>query len=414
MATTSSVQLVLGTFGLEDTATYMSPDFTFWTGTRPHHTHFVVDYAVVEPPGGAQWGMEVPFKVEKHFDLWRAAWLVVDLPALNGGAGGARYCDDVGRAMWDSVRLTTANLTINTLYPEMDHALEELHVDPANQTGQLTGRCDTVAELIDRARAPQRLYVKLNFYFTYEDQDAFPLINVVGSDIYVRVKLKTAANCIVSSTGSAYVPTLADQTLTRMQLLMEVIHLTDAERKIFIDENFAYFYVNNDIQQPTQIAAGSTTFQLKMDFNHPIKDVLLMLRKASRGAVTSNVAPAHNYFDWSGDEATAPFQGEAFSTLQMKLNGGEFWRPMDPHFFRKVLALSRYGRIPRKHVYPFPLSLYPGQVTATGSMNLSKIDGRVFNFTFGTATTEVMDVLCFTRHWNEIKFIESGIQVMYA
>jgi hypothetical protein len=412
MATTSSVAFHLGLVGVEDEATHLAPQMTFWAGERYRHMHFVIDYNLMEYVSPT-WGTELKFKVDKHFDLWRKAWLVVDLPQLNAGAGGARWCDDVGRAMWNTIKLTSAQITINTLYPELDHALEELEVDPQNQAGQLTGKCDTVAELIDRARAAQRLYIPINFYCFKEDQDAFPLVNIMGSDIIVNVALKTAAQCIVSTTASEYTPSLADQTLTAVSLLMEVVWLPATERASFIDGKFSYYYQNYDYMVQ-QLPSGSTSASVKMEFNHPIKDLIVMFRKASKGAVPSNVHPSHNYFDFSGDEATAPFQGEAFATMQLKLNSNAYWRPFDAHFFRKVLCLTRYGRIPRKHIYPYPFGLYPGQTQPTGSCNFSKIDSRLLNFTFGTALTAATDVLIFTRHWNRIDFVKNGIQVAFS
>jgi hypothetical protein len=412
MATTSAVSFHLGLVGAEDEATVLAPQLSFWEGEHFRHSHFTIDYNVMQYVNPT-WGTELSFKVDKHFDLWRQAWLVVDLPALNSGSGGARWCDDVGYAMWNTIKLTSANVTINTLYPELEHALEELQMDPQNQAAQLRGKCDTVAELIDRAKAAQRLYIRLNLYFGRRDADALPLVNIMGSDLVLKVALKTAAQCIVSTSGSEYSVTTADSTLTAVSLLMEVIMLTQDERDKFIDGSFSYYYENYDYMT-TQIATASTTARIAMEFNHPVKDIIVLLRKATKGAVSSNIHPSHNYFDFSGDETTAPFQGEAFSTLKLKLNSNDYWQAFDPHFFRKVLALSRYGRIPRKHIYPFPFALFPGHDQATGALNLSKVNDRILLLTFGTALSGASDALIFTRHWNRIDFVKNGIQVAYS
>ena len=64
---------------------------------------------------------------------------------------------------------------------------------------------------------------------------ALPLVNVMGTDLILRVGLKTAAQCIVSTGAGEYTVTTADSTLTAVSLLMEVVNVTQDERAKFIN-----------------------------------------------------------------------------------------------------------------------------------------------------------------------------------
>jgi hypothetical protein len=417
MATSSAVSLALGLSGLEDSSLTINPEVSFWRTEKPRHTHFVIDYQTVEHPSPA-YNKELSFDIPKNFDLIRRMTMVMQVPKLalaNGSQANARYIDDCGRGMFEYVRLMSGTSTINTLYPELEHALEELQVDPANQWGQLTGKCDTVAELVDRAKADQWFWYPLNFYMTACDGDALPYVNMIGSGLTVKAKVRPFSQVWVTVDGTASNPPIeSSSAITKMYLLNEVVLLNDEERALFARADLMlYSYQNYDLNTFTTSTAGVNTFELQ--FNHPIKDIIVMIRKVSKGPgqATGTSLSDNAYFDFSGEVTTAPWNSEAFLTMKMKLNGNDFWAAQDPWFFRKYLALTRYGRIPRKHIYPVPASLYPASEKPSGHWNFSKVDKRHLVIQF-PASISATDVLVFSRHWNQLKFERNTLQVLYA
>lgn len=422
MATSSAVSLALGVSGLEDVPLTFEPEVSFWKVDKPRHTHFIIDYQTVEHASPA-YNKELTFELPKNCDLIRRISMVIELPALltsGSAAAGSRYTDDVGRAMFEYIKLMTGTSVINTLYPELMHALEELQVDPANQWGQLTGRCDTVAELVDRAKSKQVLIVPLDFYMNGTDGDALPYINMIASGLTIKAKVRPFADCVVTSVqGVASDAAEAQSLITKMYLLLETVLLNDTERQLFAKaDKMIYSYINYDVNTTTlALNASPSTVTMELDFNHPVKDLIVLFRRSAKGAgqTAQNTDADRAYFDFKGDVlvANAPFQGEAFLTMKLRLNGNDYWTAQDPHFYRKYLALTRYGRIPRKHIYPVPIALYPGSDKATGHANFSKFDKRHLVFTL-PALIAAFDVMVFNRHWNVLKFEKHIVQVMYA
>jgi hypothetical protein len=419
MATSSATALHLGLAGMEDKNTILNPEITFWRSEKPRHTHFVVDYQVIQMVSPS-WGTTLTFTLDKNFDLLRRSVLVTQLSALKGGDGTARYTDDIGRAMWNTIKLVSSNTTINTLYPELEHSLEELQKDPVNQWSQLTGKCDTVAELVARARSVQWIWTPIDFYYSKCDGDALPLVNLVGSSLQIKVDMKALNDVVVT----ADVPNPHGVTaapINYMYLYNEVIMLNDDERLVFSRANMTYIYQNYDLNTfniPSSAANGSVQ-SFDLSFNHPVVDMIVLFRAAAKGAGQSpaNSNADRAYFDFTGTETTAPYQGECFQTMQLKLNNNAYWSDTlaTPDFFRKYLALTRYGRIPRKQIYPIPFGLYPPSERQTGELNLSKVDSRKLLVKLPAAGTIVAtDVLVFTRHFNELQCLSNSIQVSFA
>jgi hypothetical protein len=428
MSTTAATALHLGIAGIEDRNTILEPEISFWRSEKPRHTHFVVDYQILEHPSPT-WGTTLSFTLDKNFDLLRRSTLVVKLPKLttNGTTqAAARFTDDIGRAMWERIELVSGNTTINTLYPELEHCLEELQKDPANQWAQLTGKCDTVAELVERAKGVQWIWCPLEFYFSKVDGDALPLVNLVGSSLVVKVYLRAFDKVVVSTAP----PTLHDAVVgynqpVKVYLYNEVIMLNDDERAVFSRSDMTYVYQNYD-RQVTSIAysaskaASQDTIDLQM--NHPIGDLIVLFRDVAKNA-DATIATAslsdRAYFDFSGWSTEVPYVGEAFDSMQLKLNQAGYWSAdlASPHFFRKYLPLTRYGRVPRKHIYTIPFALYPASEKPTGELNMSKIDSRKLLIKWpltGSQPTGGTEVIIFSRHFNEFELKSNSIQVSFA
>lgn len=429
MSTTAATALHLGIAGIEDRNTILEPEISFWRSEKPRHTHFVVDYQILEHPSPT-WGTTLSFTLDKNFDLLRRSTLVVKLPKLTTDGttqAASRWTDDIGRAMWDKVELVSGNTTINTLYSELEHCLEELQKDPANQWSQLTGKCDTVAELVERAKGVQWIWCPLDFYYSKVDGDALPLVNLVGSSLVIKVYLRPFDNMVVTTNP----PTASNAVLSynqpgKVYLYNEVIMLNDDERAVFSRSDMTYVYQNYE-KMTTSISyaadkAGKVEPAIDLQFNHPTVDLIVLFRDSAKAPNATIGTPSISdraIFDFSGWSTDVPYVGESFATMQLKLNQSGYWSSelATPHFFRKYLPLTRYGRVPRKHIYTIPFGLYPASEKPTGELNLSKIDSRKLIITWpatGTMPTGGVDLIIFSRHFNEFELKSNSIQVSFA
>src|SRR6185437_6323423 len=91
-------------------------------------------------------------------------WLVIQLGNIAGGSGAARYCDDVGRAIFDEIRLELGAVKFDVLTSEHEHAYDELTRIKERQYGRRTGKSESELELVEWAKNTQTLYIPLNFW----------------------------------------------------------------------------------------------------------------------------------------------------------------------------------------------------------------------------------------------------------
>ena len=426
MSSSSSTGLHLGLAGAEDVNTIFNPTVSFWVTEKPTHTHFVMDYSV-QDASTLVWNQTVDFVWPKGGDLVRNTLLVLDLPMCQTSGAAlstGHWVNDIGRAAWSQIDLVVGTVTINTLHSELEHCLDELENDPVNQWGELSGREEDLAALIARSATAQRVICKLGFYYTKVDGDAFPLANMIGTDVHVKVMLRPCSHLIGANVDG--VANNADMTNngknapTLIRLINEIVHLNDDERVAVGHAEMKLAIDNYDrFDSSLTLTGAGKENTIEMPFNHPVKDLIVLFRKATcaPGGATAglNSVDDNNMFNFIGQETDARFKDEAFQGLKLRLNGSDYWPYMDPHMFRKYMARMRYGRVPRKHIYPFPFGLYPSSERATGELNMSKIDKRqLLVQNPASVALAATDVIVFSRHILEINFVSNTVQRSYA
>lgn len=277
-------------------------------------------------------------------------FVYVELGQLNAGAGGCRFVEDVGRAMFEEIQLEIGTVQYDKIYPELIHAYEEQTTLAEKQLGKLTGKSQSVAELVTMAQTTQYLYCPLMFYFENDYGSAIPLVALHLTDIKVYVKLRQKADVVVG-VGAPYVVTANDATINAMNILCEIAFLDDPERDWFANSNLKYLITQHQFLGVQTIRSGASNATIDLVFNHPCKEFIWMLRTATNTA-------ALNYFNFSGEEV-GNLSGEAFRTCSITLNGQQRVQPLDPLYFRVIQNKKHHTRIPLKHVYCYSFALYP-------------------------------------------------------
>lgn len=392
-------------FGRQDVDTTLNPTMTFWKSEYSRHTPFALEPKTVEFLGQPSWGRRFNAKVERIGDLVGRIWLAVELGHLNNGNGGARYVDDVGRAMLQDVTLTFGTTDYDKLYPEPMHAEEELRDDIERQLGRLTGKSGNIAQLEEWAKDTQYLFVPLDFWFAKDYGQYVPLIGMYLTDFKIYVSLKQKADIIVG-VGQNYVPTASDAQILNMYLLCETVILDDPEREFFAATPLKWIITQHQYAGPLNIRSNSTSYQADLHFNHPTKELMFLYRKESNTA-------AKNYFNFSGEE-TGPLQGEAFKTLGLKFNSNDRFTPQGPLFFRVLQPKCHHNRIPRKHIYVYSFALFPEDTQPSGSANLSRIDNTRITLTFGSALTENAEIQIYGTNINSYTLGKGIALLAYA
>lgn len=377
--------------GKQDVETVLNAQLTFFKGVTRRHTPFAQEPKTVIFNTQVTWGRRGFATIERIGDLLTRVWFFMELGELDGGAGGAYYTNDVGRAMFDEITLEMGNVQYEKLYPEVMHGWEELTTDAERQLGKLTGKATSIAQLVDWAKTRQQLYVPIDFFFcNYEN--ALPLVGMHLTDIKVYVKLKEKDK-IICGVNPGYVVTAADAVIHDVSLTVETIVLDDTEREWFVGTPLKYTIHQWQLNQNT-IRANVSQHNQDLVFNHPVKELVVMYRKDSNGS-----SGLKNYFDFSGQEVGV-LSGEAFKTMGLNVNSNIRVQGMSPFYWRIMQNRVHHTRIPTKHIYVYSFALYPEDNNPSGSMNFSRLDRVDLVTSFGANLPEAMEQFVFAHNIN--------------
>ena len=129
----------LGAVGKQDTETSISPSLTFWKSTFKRHTAFAMEPKQIEFSGSTGYGKNNQATLPRNGDMIAKLWIVIDIAWLDARNGGARYVEDLGRALFEEIKLEVGSVVFDRLFPELEHAYEELTTLRERQLGRLTG-----------------------------------------------------------------------------------------------------------------------------------------------------------------------------------------------------------------------------------------------------------------------------------
>lgn len=392
----------LSTIGKQDVETTISPELTFWKSTFKRHTDFAMEPKKIEFQGQCGYGKTSYAILPRNGDLVAKMWIVVELGNLDAGNGGARFKEDVIRAMFEEIKLEIASVVYDRMYPELEHVWEELTTMKERQLGKLTGKSESVSELVEWAKETQELYYPINFYFTEDYGSALPMVALHLTDVKISAKTVKKADIIVSTAGT-YTVTETDAIIHDIYLKAETLYLGDPERDWFADTQQKYVITQKQFLGVNTVLAGSSRSTLDVVFNHPCKELIVVGRRASNSA-------AGNMFNFSGEE-TGKYVDELFKSMILKINSGERFEKQSPLYHRVIQNKQHHTRIPDKHVYVYSFALWPEDPNPSGSINFSRIDSTKLEFEFSSPLTESIDIFLYTRNIN-VSTIGSGVQLL--
>jgi len=276
-----------------------------------------------------------------------------------------RYVDSIGHALIEYAELEIGGQRIDRHTGEWLDAWSELSVPEEKRHGfkHMIGKTDfgddhgpTSLETfldwsIDDVNAyPIRVHVPLQFFFCRNPGQALPLVCLPNQDVKINIKFRDANRLHVFSTDP-----LVDQ-FQDVQLLCNYVFLDHAERARFV-RGSSHEYLIDQVQHAGPLSTSSDTVVL--DFQHPVKELVWMIRNAG-----------HGLFEYGfGDTGN-----DTFVSGGLILNGRPRFADRDAAYFRLSQPYEHHTRVPTKHVYCYSFALNPEAHQPTGSCNFSRLD----------------------------------------
>jgi hypothetical protein len=379
--------------GAQDAFLSGNPQITFFKVVYRRHTNFAIEAIEQTFNGTVDFGRKVSATISRNGDLIHKMYLQVQLPALSGGTQG--WVDYVGHHMIKEVEIEVGGARIDRHYGQWMHIWSELTLTKA-QEDNYKKMVGSVAALTGQAttRDAYTLYVPLKFWFCENAGSALPLIALQYHEVKVNVEFRTAAECVNTTVG-----TTTAFSITSASLYADYIFLDTDERRQFAQ--VAHEYLIEQLQFTGSEAFGSTAVRQKLNFNHPVKEIVWVAQLDTLTTGTSK-----NWGDFTSAGANHMVDAK------LLLNGQDRFSTRKAGYFNLVQPYQHHTRGPAVGVYVYSFALKPEDHQPSGSVNMSRIDNATMQLTF--AGSDAIKLYTYARNYNVFRIVSGMGGLAYA
>ncbi len=319
-------------YGAQDVYLTGKPQITFWKVTYRRHTNFAMESIEQTFNGQADFGRRVTCTISRNGDLAYRTYLQVTLPEINqqmhSNAVYARWLDFPGEQMISQVECEIGGQRIDRQYGDWMHIWNQLTLTKDQERGyykmvgnttQLTyitdpsfspidGPCDSSAPrqvCAPRNALPETtLYVPLQFWFCRNPGLALPLIALQYHTVKINLDIRPIDECLwavsdlSAGSGSKKVTNAYNQSLVAASLYVDYVFLdTDERRKMAQNP---HEYLIEQLQFTGDESVGSSSNKIKLNFNHPVKELVWVVQKDDAVDYCSSLEAGQHLFNVLG------------------------------------------------------------------------------------------------------------------
>ena len=125
------------------------------------------------------------------------------------------------------------------------------------------------------------------------------------------------------------------------------------------------------------IASGTTSTNSRLNFNHPVKELVWVMVDTAHGANNSN--SGNKWFKYNTDANAEPMSNTAGQGAKLQLNGQDRFAVRPGRYFRTVQPMCHHTSCPSKHIYCYSFALKPEDHQPSGTCNFSRIDNATLS-----------------------------------
>ena len=318
-------------YGAQDVYLTGNPQITFWKVTYRRHTNFAMESIEQTFNGQADFGRRVQCTVSRNGDLAYRTYLQVTLPEVNqqDGASGqddggvyARWLDCPGEQMISMVEVEIGGQRIDRQYGDWMHIWNQLTLTSEQEAGynkmignttQLTYLTDPefaeiatacgAASVPEAVCAPRKalpettLYVPLQFWFCRNPGLALPLIALQYHEVKINIEIRPLDECLfavsavqnVSNASSKKVAGAYSKSLVAASLYVDYVFLDTDERRRMAQN--PHEYLIEQLQYTGDESIGSSSNKIKLNFNHPCKELVWVVQPDAHVAYCDSFLP---------------------------------------------------------------------------------------------------------------------------
>lgn len=308
-------------YGAQDVYLTGNPQITFWKVTYRRHTNFSMEAIEQTFNGQADFGRRVQCTISRNGDLAYRTYLQVVLPEISASDAGngtdsdghARWLDYPGEQLISMAEVEIGGQRIDRQYGDWMHIWNQLTLTSEQEAGynKMIGHTTQLTYLThpefadvnsacSSATVPQNtcaprnalpettLFVPLQFWFCRNPGLALPLIALQYHEVKINLELRPLDECLFAvdaisngsggaskkSTGGAY-----SKSLVAASLYVDYVFLDTDERRRMAQS--PHEYLIEQLQFTGDESVGSSSNKIKLNFNHPCKELIWVVQKDS-------------------------------------------------------------------------------------------------------------------------------------
>ena len=305
-------------YGAQDVYLTGNPQITFWKVSYKRYTNFAMESIEQTFNGQADFGRRVTCTISRNGDLAYRTYLQVTLPEINQQMRGnsqdgvyARWLDFPGEQIVSQVEVEIGGQRIDRQYGDWMHIWNQLtlcvdqrpgYFAMIGNTTQLTYITDPSFNDVDgpcQATAPRQvcaprnalpettLYVPFQFWYCRNPGLALPLIALQYHEVKINLDIRPIDECLWavgsltcgSPSSGGKVVTAYNQSLVAASLYVDYVFLDTDERRRMAQN--PHEYLIEQLQFTGDESVGSSSNKIKLNFNHPVKELIWIVQPDS-------------------------------------------------------------------------------------------------------------------------------------
>lgn len=313
-------------YGAQDVYLTGNPQITFWKVTYRRHSNFSMESIEQTFNGQADFGRRVTCTISRNGDLAYRTYLQVTLPEISKtDATHARWLDFPGEQMISQVEVEIGGQRIDRQYGDWMHIWNQLTLSKeqergyykmVGQTTQLTyitdpsfanvdSACDAANGGVSNVCEPRNslpettLYIPLQFWFCRNPGLALPLIALQYHEVRINVDLRPIDECLWAVGTGADDENLESikstkayaKSLVAASLYVDYVFLDTDERRRMAQN--PHEYLIEQLQFTGDESVGSSSSRIKLNFNHPCKEIVWVVQPDKHVDYCGSLTPSH-------------------------------------------------------------------------------------------------------------------------
>ena len=320
-------------YGAQDVYLTGNPQITFWKVTYRRHTNFSMESIEQTFNGQADFGRRVQCTISRNGDLAYRTYLQVTLPEigqdqccnpLKCSKVYARWLDYPGEQLISMVEVEIGGQRIDRQYGDWMHIWNQLTLTAEQERGynKMVGQTSQLTYLIDpsfadvdsacanlsvpaavcapRNALPETtLYIPLQFWFCRNPGLALPLIALQYHEVRINLELRPSDEVLFAVSdltekaadvaavqkgevddGSSVKDSVSYQkSLVAASLYVDYVFLDTDERRRMAQN--PHEYLIEQLQFTGDESVGSSSNKIKLNFNHPCKELIWVVQPDS-------------------------------------------------------------------------------------------------------------------------------------